>query len=280
MFWRRLVINIKNIKKQTYRILQSDENNYIPSIIFNWSIIFLVVTDVFTTIIETLSLSEHVLLIFHIVEVFTVIIFTIEYILRIWTADLVYAQKKPVTARFRYAFTLMMLVDIMAIAPFFLHFIFPIKAGVFRVFRILRIFRLLKVNQYVKALSHVGEVLKKKALLLFISTLIIFTLMIFSSILMYTVEHDVQPEVFENALSGLWWAVTTLTTIGYGDIFPVTILGKIFGTLFTLLSIGLIAVPTGIISAGFIENNPETGEKNEKRKNKRYCPYCGENIEE
>ncbi|MCL1859743.1 MAG: ion transporter [Oscillospiraceae bacterium] len=245
--------------------------------IFNWSIIVLVVTDVFTTIIETLSLSERVLLVFNIFEIFTVIVFTIEYILRVWTADLIYKQKNPLKARIKYAFNLMMIVDFMAIAPFYLHFIFPISANIFRVFRVLRILRLLKVNHYVKALSHVGDVLKRKALQLFISMLIIFTLMIVASILMYTVEHDVQPEIFPNALSGLWWAVTTLSTIGYGDIYPVTVLGKVFGTLFSLLNIGLIAVPTGIISAGFIENTPE---KSKKRKNKRFCPYCGENIEE
>ena len=268
-----------SIKNRVYRILHGHRKNYIPSIIFSWSIIFLVVTDVFTTIIETLPLKEQVLLSFHVLEIFTIIVFTVEYILRIWTADLLHSEENPLSARLKYAFTLMMIIDIMSIVPFYLHFIFPIKIDIFRVIRILRIFRLIKINHYVTALAHVMDVLKRKALQLLISTFIIFTLMTVASVLMYTVEHDAQPEVFENALSGLWWAVTTLSTIGYGDIYPVTALGKVLGTIFSLFSIALIAIPTGIISAGFIEEDEDDEEITGNHKDKRFCPYCGENIE-
>ena len=270
-------MNTKKLKTRVYKILQP-QNNYIGGAVFNWFIIFLVVNDVFTTIIETSLLPGRVLNAFILIEYITVAIFTVEYLSRLWTADMMYPEKNSSSARLKYAFTLMMLVDFMAIAPFYLHFLLPIDVNILRVFRVLRVLRLIKVNQYVKALSSVGEVLKKKSLQLLISIFIIFTLMIVASILMYTVEHDAQPEVFTNALSGLWWAATTISTIGYGDIYPVTVLGKIFGTIFSLLNIGLIAVPTGIISAGFIE---DTGRKYaEKRKIKRYCPYCGENIDE
>ena len=277
-------INKQNIKKQIHIVIHPHKTN-ILSVIFSWSIIFLVVTDICTTILETLILSERVLFVFHAVEIVTVVIFTVEYVLRIWTADMLYRDKNPVHAALKHAFTLMMIVDFIAVAPVYLHFIFAIDPQIFRVLRILRIFRLLKVNSYVKALSHVGDVLRQKALQLLVSTLIIFTLMVVASVSMYAVEHDAQPEVFDNALSGLWWAVTTAATIGYGDIYPVTVAGKVIGAFFSVLNIGLVAVPTGIISAGFIENTPENekggkNKKDKKQKIKRYCPYCGENIEE
>ena len=101
--------------------------------------------------------------------------------------------------------------------------------------------------------------------------------MVIASVLMYTAEHQSQPDVFENALSGLWWAVITLTTVGYGDIYPVTVLGKVIGSFFAIFSIGLIAIPTGIISAGFIENIQDG--KSIHGKKKHFCPYCGENID-
>jgi voltage-gated potassium channel len=98
---------------------------------------------------------------------------------------------------------------------------------------------------------------------------------------MYNVEYDAQPEVFENAFSGLWWAVATFTTVGYGDIYPITALGKLFSGIIALLGIGLVAVPTGIISAGFIEqiNNENSKDKNDGD-DKHYCPYCGKKLDD
>ena len=93
---------------------------------------------------------------------------------------------------------------------------------------------------------------------------------------MYNVEHDAQPEVFTNAFSGLWWAVATLTTVGYGDIYPITALGKLLSAVIALLGIGLVAVPSGIISAGFIEIAEKNDEPDDK---KQYCPYCGHKLD-
>lgn len=98
--------------------------------------------------------------------------------------------------------------------------------------------------------------------------------MLVSSVLMYYCEHDVQPDKFKNAFSGLWWAIATLTTVGYGDIYPITIFGKILSGILALLGIGLIAVPTGIISSGFSEELETVNDNDEKA----YCPYCGKKI--
>ena len=105
---------------------------------------------------------------------------------------------------------------------------------------------------------------------------VVVILMIMASILMYSIEYDAQPDVFQNAFSGFWWAIATLTTVGYGDIYPVTVAGKILGACIALLGIGLVAVPTGIISAGFVENIAIENETEEKT----YCPYCGKNLRE
>ena len=268
------------IKQSVYEILHPHKKKYLPNIIFNWSIMFLVVTDVFTTILETLPLEERVLQAFIVLENITVILFTVEYILRIWTADLIYTDKKPLNARLKYAFTFMMIVDFIAVVPFYIHFIFPTGVHIFRILRVLRILRLVKVNHYIKTITNVISVLRRKSLQLLISIIIIFMLMLIASILMYTVEHDAQPDVFKSAVSGLWWAVNTISTVGYGDIYPITVLGKVLSAVFSLFNIGLIAVPTGIISAGFIEDIHEKNTETQNRKKKRFCPYCGEQIDE
>ncbi len=144
--------------------------------------------------------------------------------------------------------------------------------SVFRVFRPLQLF---KVNRYTKALTSIAEVFKRKAHQLVSSMLVVFMLMVVASVLMYNVEHDVQTEVFDNALSGLWWAVATLTTVGYGDIYPMTTAGRILSAIIALLGIGMVAVPTGIITAGFSEQIEKQGESDDE---KAFCPYCGNKI--
>lgn len=271
-------MNIKSVKKRIYRIIQPYKKYDTVSKVFDWFIILLVIVDIITTIIDTMPISASVLRIINVIEVFTVMVFSVEYLLRIWTADFLYIKTKPHVARLKYAFTFFMLMDLFATAPFLLKFIFPINIYVLRAFRLLRVFRLFKIKNYIKTFSHVGDVLRKKASQLIISMVMMLTIMIVASILMYTAEYEAQPEVFSNALSGLWWAVITLTTVGYGDIYPVTVLGKVIGAFFSIVSIALIAVPTGIISAGFIESSQKR--RTESKKTKHFCPFCGENIEE
>jgi voltage-gated potassium channel len=136
--------------------------------------------------------------------------------------------------------------------------------------------RILKVNRYTDALSAVGDVLKRKASQLVSSMLVVLVMMIIASVLMYYIEYEAQPEVFENAFSGVWWAVATLTTVGYGDIYPITAPGKMLSTVISLLGIGLVAVPTGIISAGFLEQMNLDADKSGEEA--RYCPHCGKKL--
>ena len=119
--------------------------------------------------------------------------------------------------------------------------------------RIIRIFRLFRINAYYDSLSVITDVINSKKQQLMSSVFIILVLMLASSLCMYSLEHEAQPDVFSNAFSGIWWAASTLLTVGYGDIYPVTILGKVFGIFIAFLGVGMVAIPTGIISAGFVD---------------------------
>ena len=188
-----------------------------------------------------------------VLETITIVFFTIDFVLRLWTAHCIYPDKSEPVAILKYLFSFNGLVDMLSCIPFYLPVFFPSGVAAFRILRIVRIFRLFRINAYFDSLNVITAVLKSKAKLLFSSTFIILLLMLASSLCMYSIEHSVQPDKFDNALSGLWWAAATLLTVGYGDIYPVTALGKIVGTLITMLGVGIVAIPTGIISAGFVE---------------------------
>ena len=213
----------------------------------------------------------------------TIIVFTVEYIMRLWVSSLSYPDISPLSARIKYAFSFMAIIDLLAILPFYLPFLIRVDLRVLRTLRMFRLTRLLKVNRYTTALKAIADVLRKKSSQLLSSMIIVFILMIISSIIIYNVENPAQPGVFSNAFSGMWWSVVTLTTVGYGDIYPITVTGKIFSAVISILGIGLIAIPTGIISAGFIEKISEQkalpGAADENiKENKQYCPYCGRNL--
>ncbi|MCR5329734.1 MAG: ion transporter [Lachnospiraceae bacterium] len=187
------------------------------------------------------------------IEIITIAFFTLDYILRLWTAPCLYPGMSRPLAVLRYTFSFNGLVDMLSCIPFYLPFFFPSGLAAFRILRVVRIFRLFRINAYFDSLNVITAVLKSKAKLLASSVFVVLLLMLASSLCMYSIEHSVQPTVFDNALSGLWWAAATLLTVGYGDIYPITPLGKLMGTLITMLGVGIVAIPTGIISAGFVE---------------------------
>ncbi len=263
------------IKKRTFQIIQAGEKADIASRLFDFFIIGLIMLNVIAIIVETFTIPEALKSILSVIEAISVIIFTVEYMLRLWTADLLYPQYGAVKSRIKYVFSFMAIIDLLAILPFYIPFVFPIDLRVLRALRIIRLFRLFKVSRYTSALNTIADVFKKKSSQLLSSFFVVALLMIISSILMYSVEHEIQPEKFKNAFSGLWWAVATFTTVGYGDIYPVTAAGKVLSSVIALLGIGLVAVPTGIISAGFVEVVSDKSEEAEKQ----YCPYCGNKIE-
>lgn len=230
------------IKKRTSEVLAVASEGDTLSKIVDIFLITLIGINVIIVILETFDLPQIVYTIMSVIETASVLVFTIEYILRVWVAD----------RRVRYIFSLTAIIDLLAILPFYLPFV-SANLVVLRLFRIIRLLRLFKLDRYTTALHTISAVFRRKAHQLISSMFVVLLLMVIASVLMYGVEHDAQPDVFSNALSGLWWAIATLTTVGYGDIYPITAFGKVLSAIIALLGIGLVAVPTGIITSGFSE---------------------------
>lgn len=187
------------------------------------------------------------------VEAVTVAFFAVDYLLRLWTAKFLRPKLPEGRAILKYIFSFNGIVDMLSFLPYYLPIFFPAGAVAFRMFRVMRIFRLFRINAYYDSLNVITEVIVSKSQQLISSVFIILILMLASSLCMYSLEHEAQPEVFTNAFSGIWWSVSTLLTIGYGDIYPITTMGKIFSIFITFLGVGMVAIPTGIISAGFVD---------------------------
>ena len=188
-----------------------------------------------------------------VLDLITVVFFTIDFALRIYTADYRYPGKTLPRAAARYMVSFSGIIDILSFLPFYLPVFFPAGAVAFRMLRVIRIFRLFRINGYYDSLNVITSVLSSKRKQLVSSVAIILVLMLASSLCMYSLENAAQPDVFKNAFSGIWWAASTLLTVGYGDIYPITTAGRILGIIITFLGVGMVAIPTGIISAGFVE---------------------------
>ena len=273
---------MSKVKECVFRTIEPADTGDLVSRICDIFIICLIIINIGMVIAETFTLPASVQHVFSILEVVSVAVFTVEYALRVWTADLLRPDLSTGKARLRYILSFMALMDLLAILAFYVPYIIPVDLRVLRTLRVTRLLRLFKVNRYTSALSTIGRVFKKKAAQLIASMFIVFLLMLIASVLMYNIENAAQPNVFHNAFDALWWAVATLTTVGYGDIYPVTVGGKILSSVIAILGIGLIAVPTGIISAGFMETIdddtavPDAVESHDK---KCFCPYCGKRID-
>ncbi len=187
------------------------------------------------------------------IEAVTTFFFAIDYVLRLFTAPELYPKESEKYAPVKYAASFTGLIDLISFLPYYMPFFFPRGTAVFKLFRVARILRLFRINSYYDQLNVITEVISRKKQQLMASVFIILILMMSASLCMYSVEHETQPEVFQNAFSGIWWSASTLLTIGYGDIYPRTVAGKILGIVIAFLGVGMVAIPTGIISAGFVE---------------------------
>lgn len=244
---------MKKYKKRIYDIIQIGNRNDIPSTAFDIFIVVMIFLNLFVTFADTFDECEPLYGLFDVVELITIIVFTIEYLLRIWTAEYAYPRKKKYKSILCYMLSFYGLIDLFTIFPYFLPYVVPSGIVAFRILRVFRIFRLFKINAQYDAFNVITDVLYEKKNQLFSSMCLILMLMIASSLGMYGLEHNAQPETFKNAFSGIWWATSTLLTVGYGDIYPVTYAGRVLAIFISFLGVGMVAVPTGIISAGFVE---------------------------
>ena len=237
----------------------------------------MIILTLVTVIAETFDIPSFLQDIFNKFEIVSILVFSVEYLLRLWTADLLHPELSPMRARLKYIASFMAIVDLLAILPFYLPFFIKIDLRALRTLRVIRLLRVFKINRYTSALSTIAQVFKNKASQLVSSMLVVGLLMIIASILMYNIESAVQPDKFANAFDALWWAIATLTTVGYGDVYPITVAGKILSIIIAILGIGMVAVPTGIITAGFSE---VIDKQKSDKDDKKYCPFCGHKLDD
>lgn len=241
------------LRSKLFNILSVGGKGDTASKIFDIFLISLIALNVLAVILESVKLIEvKYSYQFEVFELFSVFVFSIEYLLRVWTAVEASkpSQQHPVISRLRYMLTPMAIIDLLAVAPFYLFFFFSLDLRFMRVLRLLRIF---KLTRYSSAMTVVLEVLKKEAQAFGATLFVFMLLMIFSASVIYLFEHEAQPDVFTDIPQAMWWAVITLTTVGYGDAYPITNMGKLVGAGISILSIGLVALPAGILASGFSE---------------------------
>lgn len=257
--------------EKTYGLLRYDRSAHrsLGNKIVTRFLIAIILLSVLVVILDSFTMPGWYWRLSLAFDVFTTAVFTLEYLLRLWTAPLRYPHLRPGRARLRYLVSPGAIVDLLAILPLYLLLFVRVNLYVLRMLRIFRLFVFFKFNRYSHTLSTIWEVIRDKRRELLASMAVVFSLMLISSALIYPIEVTAQPDKFPNILSGLWWAISTLLTIGYGDIYPVTAAGKVLSAIVAILGVGLIAVPTGIISAGFIEimdrRRAERGEKKAER---------------
>ena len=217
-----------NLKTQMFYLLdERQKTKRLDNKMVRLVIISLIILSTIQIILESYEdINRKYYQYFTLFEIITVIIFSIEYMLRIWTADLRYSKLSPAKARQKFMFSTFGVIDLLAILPFYLPFFFKFDLRFIRILRVVRLLRILKLSRYNRSLKLVIDVFREKSYDLGITFLVTAILILMSSALMYNVEHDVQPDKFPNIVETFWWSVATLTTIGYGDVFPVTGVGK------------------------------------------------------
>ena len=241
-------------RKRAFEIIEVGNDLDRVSRAYDFINAFSIIINLVVSIMYTFSdLREQYGSVLVVIEEITVGFFCVDYILRLWTARFLYSELSEKHAVKKYIFSFTGIVDLLSFLPYYMPIFFPTGTVAFRMIRIVRIFRLFRINSYYDSFSVITEVIKGKCQQLISSVFIIVVLMIASSLCMYSLEHEAQPEVFTNAFSGIWWAASTLLTVGYGDIYPITTMGKFFGIFITFLGVGMVAIPTGIISAGFVD---------------------------
>lgn len=245
---------MNKIRHRIFEIISVGNRKDIPSTVFDIALVVAIFLNLSATFMGTYSELQNFNKTFYVIEAVTSVLFLIEYLLRVMTADFLYPKEKyKIKASLKFIFSLSGLIDLFTLFPFILPFLFPSGMVAFRLFRVFRIFRLFRLTSQYDAFQVIVNVLNEKKRQLVSSVVILLIFMVASSLVMYDLEHAAQPEQFQNAFSGIWWAVSAFLTVGYGDIYPVTLMGKIMGIIIAFTGVGLVAIPTGIISAGFVE---------------------------
>ena len=260
-----------SLRKRVYDVLEVAKPDDNLSKGFDIFILSLIGLNVVAIILESVKSIRGVSpRLFKTFECVSVIIFSVEYILRIWSCVEMPAYRKTMSGRLKFAVTPLAVIDLLAILPFYLPFT-GLDLRFLRVVRMMRIFRIAKLGRYSQSLQTLWRVLTARKEQLISAVFILLLLLVIAASMLYFAENRIQPDSFSSIPASMWWAVATLTTVGYGDIYPVTQLGKLMASIIAILGIGMFALPTGIIGAGFVE---EIGRTEKPIR----CPHCGKEI--
>ena len=237
------------MKRRVFDIIQIGNQRDFVSRLFDIILVAAIAVNIIVLFLQTFESMEPWRDLLSVLESVTVIVFIVEYALRIWTSCYLFPELSKAGAVIGFMLSFDGIIELFTILPFF----FLSGFVAFRILRVVRIFHLFRINASYDSFHVIKAVLYDKRNQLLSSLAIIFILLLASSLCMYSAEHEAQPQAFRNAFSGLWWSVSTLLTVGYGDIYPVTIVGKAMAILIAFIGVGAVAIPTGIISAGFVE---------------------------
>jgi len=261
------------MKQRIGEILEPESKSDFLSRGFNIFIISLIVLNIFAVALETIQdVSDTYAGSFKIFEWFSMAVFTLEYLLRVWTCTLNPEFAAPIRGRIRYMLTPAAIIDLMVVMPFYLPIFFDLDLRFLRVLRLFRLFTLFKMARYSKSLHLFKGVLRDTRQELFIVLAVTMGMLVFASGVIYFIENKAQPEAFSSIPAAMWWAVSTMTTVGYGDVYPITTLGKFFGGFISILGLGTFGLPVGIIAYGFIE------ELQKQKMRPVACPHCGKEV--
>lgn len=263
-----------SVRGRTHHFLNSTKSAGGLSHAFNIFIVALILLNIVAMVLESVpTIHDLVPRCFLWFEYFSVAVFSVEYVLRLWSCVEEPTYSHPLLGRLRFAATPLALVDLSAVLPFYLPFLHAdLRAmRMFRMVRIMRVMRIAKLGRYSESLQMLVRVLRSKGEQLISAVFILLILLVVAATLMYTAEREAQPKVFSSIPASMWWAAVTLTTVGYGDAYPVTALGKILGSITAMMGIGMFALPCAILGAGFIEEL-------EQNKKTQKCPHCGKEL--
>lgn len=239
-------------QEKVLRTIDKAEGDDHVSRSFDLFIMVLIVLNVTAIILETVKEYQELYQVyFYYFEIFSVTIFSIEYLVRIWTCIAYEKYTHWFWGRLRYMRSSGAVIDLIAILPFFLPMIFPINMMILRMLRLFRLLRIFKLGRYFTAFELIVRVVSKRRDELVIVLSLVAVMLVLASSMMYYIENEAQPDTFTSIPATMWWAVATLTTVGYGDVYPITPFGKLLGAFIAILGIGVFALPAGIIASSF-----------------------------
>jgi len=243
--------------------------------IINIFIVVLIFLNVLAVMLETIeNLHKKYETFFVWFDRISVYIFTIEYVLRVWSSTHDSKYKGSITGRIKYMLSPAALIDLLAFLPYYIHVFIGLDLRMLRILRLMRFFRLFRLTAYTQSAQMIYNVFKSRFKDLLLSFVLAIFLIIIASCLLYFAEHNAQPDSFSSIPATIWWAVVTLTTTGYGDMYPITALGKVLASAIMLIGVTFIALPPAIITAGFLD------ELKFYRKYKGHsCPHCGKPLD-